>query len=246
MQSNIKLDQVMYHRHFDALGDYLLEEYKTQTHEQSLSAGKGLMQQLEEGTVLYYSRYKINREDITNYLEGIFNLNIRPFERKIKLCTGENGMWVFDFTIKYGGTLRCTFIVTAFKKMKKGTYISLFTKRSNFKLYILGDTFKFYHGTKLLKTIHDVTTEWNKANSTGIDDPNIQKKIDMVNNYINDVLTPLYEKENTEMKANTAIDKQLNLIRHNLVEVVVDGKKKCLNYDEWCLDRQFYELRSKL
>ena len=113
---------------------------------------KGLYQQFEE-------REKekppiITKELISSFLTDIMKTS-KPKERRIMFFTGERGLRAFDFTVKYGGTIKATHFIQESKYLK-GYYISLFKKHGNYKVHIVGRTFTFYKGTEVIKVISDV------------------------------------------------------------------------------------------
>lgn len=101
-------------------------------------------------------KYKIKLSDIEGAIEQAFRQPNRQ-ERTIKLYTGVNGMWNFNWIVLYGSSLDCTFYLNQFKKVKSFKYLSLFERNGKYKLKVFGSTFEFYKGTKLIKTIEGVT-----------------------------------------------------------------------------------------
>ena len=114
---------------------------------------KGLYQQFEEGVK---ENPPITKELIGSFLTDIMKgKTSKPKERRIMLYTGEKGFRAFDFTVKYGGTIKATHFIQESKYLK-GCYISLFKKHGNYKVHIVGRTFTFYKGTEVIKVISDV------------------------------------------------------------------------------------------
>ena len=113
---------------------------------------KGLYQQFEER--IKENPPIITKELISSFLTDIMKTS-KPKERGIMLYTGEKGLRVFDFTVKYGGTIKATHFIQESKYLK-GYYISLFKKHGNYKVHIVGRTFTFYKGTEVIKVISEV------------------------------------------------------------------------------------------
>lgn len=232
-------DQRIYHYHQDRIGEILFEEMMERNRQRSFTAGTGIMAQMEESSVTTYEK-NITYKDIEDALNEISGGTVKTIRRSITLITGELGMWRFEFTMKYGGCLNTWFHLKNAKYMK-GQYISLFAKRSNFKLYIEGNTFKFYYGTKLLKTFYDIVNEWNVSRQISLTDPVVGQRIQMINDYIDDVLLPLYEDEIAKMELNTAEDKARRLARHTDKLIFVDtiDGPMWFNIDEYNHYRNF-------
>ena len=112
---------------------------------------KGLYQQFEEKVK---ENPPITKELISSFLTDIMKTS-KPKERRIMFYTGERGLRAFDFTVKYGGTIKATHF-TQESKYLKGYYISLFKKHGNYKVHIVGRTFTFYKGTEVIRVISNV------------------------------------------------------------------------------------------
>ena len=113
---------------------------------------KGLYQQLEES--VKEKPPIITKELISSFLTDIMKTS-KPKERGIMFYTGERGLRAFDFTVKYGGTIKAPHFIQESKYLK-GYYISLFKKHGNYKVHIVGRTFTFYKGTEVIRVISNV------------------------------------------------------------------------------------------
>jgi len=176
---------------------------------------QGIMEQIENREAISY------KEDmISHFLSDNFTNRIRPNERHFKFFTGEWGMWKFNWVLMYGEAIEKASHIKQGKHMK-GTYISLFQKRSNYKLLVEGTTFRFFKGTKQIQVFYDVTNEWNISKGKDITDPDVPLKIQSVNMYI-DKLYKDWELENIEMEYNTTLDK-LNRLVDNATDYTEDS-----------------------
>lgn len=141
--------------------------------------GKGLITQMQESTPIKYEELTV--ELLEETLESLFNRPTKP-QRVMTMFTGRQGMLNFDWNLTYGDTINCRHFKTKFK-YGTGSYISLFKKGGKYKLRITGSTFKFYKGTRLIKTFLDIRSEhFLEMKQDHMQTVTNMKKI---NNYIN-------------------------------------------------------------
>ena len=148
----------------------------------------GLYKSIENSEPI--QREKFTLEKLKEIVNTVFNQRQPVKPRQYVMYTGEAGLWRFNWGLLYGDCIVKYNHIATFKKVK-GTYLSLFSKKGNYKLFVSGSTFKVYHGTKLLKTFTDVVNIWNSNSGNMADAP---LKIKEVNNYI-DSLEPLHIEE---------------------------------------------------
>lgn len=142
---------------------------------------KGLYQQFEERPLKETSP-KITAKVLENFLTDIFSKTNNPKERRIIFYTGEKGIRIFDFTVKYGGTIDAPHF-TQESKYLKGYYISLFKKHGNYKVHVVGSTFTFYKGTEIIKVISDVQNGFDLS-TYDMSSNQVRAGINRVNAYI--------------------------------------------------------------
>ena len=139
---------------------------------------KGLYQQFEEKVK---ENPPITKKLIGSFLTDIMSAS-RSKERRIMFYTGEKGLRAFDFTVKYGGTINASHF-TQESKYLKGYYISLFKKHGNYKVHIVGRTFTFYKGTKVIKVISNVQNGFDLS-TYDMNSDQVRAGINRVNAYI--------------------------------------------------------------
>lgn len=142
---------------------------------------KGLYQQFEEKVKENPPITNITKELLSSFLTDIIGAS-KPRERKIIFYTGGIGLKLFDFTIKYGGTIEAPHF-TQQSKYLKGYYISLFKKHGNYKVHVVGRTFTFYKGTEIIRVISDVQNGFD-LHTYDMNSNQVKAGINRVNAYI--------------------------------------------------------------
>lgn len=165
----------------------------------------GIFKRIENSEPIQYE--KLTLKKLKEIVDTVFNQKASTKPRQYIMYTGENGMWRFNWTLLYGDCIVKYNHIKNFNKVK-GTYLSLFSKKGNYKLFVQDSTFKVYHGTKLLKTFTDVVNIWN-ANSGDMKDAPL--KIKEVNDYINS-LEPLHIEEQRIIDDKLFDEKMINLL----------------------------------
>lgn len=150
---------------------------------------------------------KLTLESLKDAIDTIFTRRVSAKPRQYIMYTGETGMWRFNWILLYGDCIVNYNHIKIFSKVK-GTYLSLFSKKGNYKLFVQGSTFKIYRGTKLLKTFTNIVNIWNNNSGNMTDAP---LKIKEVNDYINS-LEPLHIEEQRIINDKLFDEKMINLL----------------------------------
>lgn len=172
------------------------------------AGSSGIMKQIESLPPSEYKNGGLTIDKLQSILEDIF---YKESIKRIKLYTSYLSMWTFNWILTYGDAINQIGYIKTFKRMK-GTYITLFEKRSSYRLYVDGTTFKFYKGTKLIKTFTNVVNQWNAIGD--MNDTNVPLKIKEVNTFIDS----LYQRNKEERELHTMIvelDKEERKIERN-------------------------------
>lgn len=101
---------------------------------------------------------KLTLADIEEAVTKIFSVKTRRkgmSQTNMRIMTGENGLFNFDWTMTFGSTLNCKFYPHYFKHYK-GRYISLFKKNGPYKLKTVGKHIIILKGTEILRVFENV------------------------------------------------------------------------------------------
>lgn len=181
------------------------------TKQSSFAGSEGIMKQIESLPPNAYEEGGLTVEKLQDILHEVFYKKYAKKQRTCILYTSYLGKWTFEWIMIYGDAINQVGYIKTFKRMK-GTYITLFEKRSSYRLYVDGTTFKFYKGTKLIKTFTDVVNQWNAIGD--MNDADVPLKIKEVNAFIDS----LYQRNKEERELHTMIvelDKEERKIERN-------------------------------
>lgn len=145
--------------------------------------GVGIVEQIENSEPIPYE--SITAQEIENFLDSLYTKTRKSLPRGMTLMTGQHGMFIFNWTLLYGESIKVKSFRTEFGRIQ-GMYFSLFTKHGLYKLLVHGRSMKVYRGTVLIKEFEDVSRKYYLDHNAFSEQnaPEIKEKMAEVNNYL--------------------------------------------------------------